>query len=140
MNTSLTSFLDISSIFLDASLIELEGNALNSTMQEEVKYAAGKISTIMSAASKKTQEATIAADIHTDPNTMLALEETLGKFNVLIVIYSDANGELYSVAGPVYNYFEFTQPVDQRLTDEQWVAMLASNPPTPPEWTNMFAK
>jgi hypothetical protein len=51
------------------------------------------------------------------------------------VVYSDSEGKLYATAGPAYNYFEFKQPMSQRLTDEEWVELLANNPP---EWTEKF--
>jgi len=58
------------------------------------------------------------ADVYTDANSQRVLEEALGKFNVLLVIYSNAEGKLHASAGPAYNYFEFFQAMSNRLTDE----------------------
>jgi hypothetical protein len=140
MNTSLRSFINVSELFLNASIIELEGKALNESMQEQIRAAAKTISTILSVATEKAQQAAIAADVHTDLNTGQVLEEALGKFNVLIIVYADSNGTLYAGAGPVYNYFEFKQPMDQRLSDEMWRQMLTTSPPEPPDWTNNFSR
>ena len=140
LNTSLTSFIDISKLFLNASITELEGKALDESMQQQIRNAALAMSTILSVASEKTRKAAIVVDVHTDPNTVQVLEEGLGKFNALVVVYKDADGNLYAAAGPVYNYFEFAQPMSHRLTDEEWHEMLETNPPDPPEWTNYFAR
>jgi hypothetical protein len=140
INTSLTSFINVSELFLDASILELEGKSLNESMQQQIRAAAKTISAILSIATEKAQQAAIVADVHTDLNTGEVLEEALGKFNVLIIVYADADGKLYAGAGPVYNYFEFTQPMRQRLTDEMWRQMLAASPPAPPEWTNNFSR
>ena len=139
INTSLTSFIEVSELFLSASIIELEGKTLDKSMQQQIRAAAKTISAILSVASEKTQKAAIVADVHTDTNTEQVLEEALGNFNTLIIVYADADGNLHAVAGPVYNYFEFTQPMSQRLTDEEWREMLATSPPDPPEWTENFA-
>jgi len=139
INDSLTSFRDTLKLFLNASVMELEGKDLPQNTQMEIRDAAETFTSILDVASEKTQKTMIAADVHTDLNTEKVLEETLGKFNILIIIYSDAEGNLYASAGPVYNYFEFLQPMDQRLTDEKWVEILSTDPPEPPEWTNEFA-
>lgn len=141
MNESLTLFLDVSKLFLSASITELEGKPLDWDMQQQIREAALTISAILSGASEKAQKSAIIADVHTDPNTKTILEEALGNFNVLIVVYADADGKLYSTAGPVYNYFEFAWPMSDRLTDEKWREMIANNQlPEPPEWTNNFAR
>jgi len=140
MNTSLRSFVDVSELFLNASTIELEGKSLNKDMQKQIRTAAKTISAILSVATEKAQQAAIVADVHTDLNTEKVLEEALGKFNVLIIVYADADGKLYAGAGPAYDYFEFTQPMSQRLTDEMWRQMLGTGSPAPPEWTDNFSR
>ncbi|MRR30684.1 DUF3160 domain-containing protein, partial [bacterium] len=41
--------------------------------------------------------------------------------------------------GGVFSYYEFAQPRDQRLTDEEWRAKLADgSAPLPPDWTSQF--
>ena len=140
VNTSLTWFAETSRLFLNASILELRGETLTLEMQSQIRSAARKLGRILSVASENTQKATLVADVHTDTNTETVLEVALGKFNVLVVIYADANGTFYAAAGPAYNYFEFTQPLSNRLTDELWREMLASNPPQPPEWTNFFCR
>lgn len=139
IKNSLTTFMDTLELFLNASIMELEGKNLPQQMQMEIRNVTETFTSILDVASERTQRAMIAADVHTDLNTNKVLEEALGKFNVLIVIYSDAEGNLYASAGPAYNYFEFKQPINERLTDEKWIELLSTNPPPPPEWTNKFA-
>jgi len=140
VNASLRKFMRISELFLNASIIELEGKTLDQNMQKQIRQAAGQLVEILKITSEKTRSVTIIADVHTDPNYGKVLEEALGKLNVLIVVHADEDGKLYANAGPVYNYFEFTQPMDKRLTDEEWSEMFNSNPPEPLEWTDKFAK
>jgi hypothetical protein len=140
VNTTLTKFVDVSELFLNASITELEGKTLDENVQVQIREAARTLTEILQIASDKTQSTTIAVDVHTDLNSERVLEEALGKFNALIVVYAGADGRLYACAGPVYNYFEFTQPMSQRLTDEQWREMLQTNSPNPPEWTNNFGR
>ena len=139
VNTSLKSFIEVSKLFLNASIIELEGKTLDESMQQQIRDAALAVSAILSVASEKTQKAAIVVDVHTDFNTAHVLEEGLGKFNALVVVYADADANLYAAAGPAYNYFEFTQPMSQRLTDEEWREMVETSPPDPLEWTKKFA-
>ena len=140
-NASLTSFMGASELFLNASTIELEGEALDGNLQNQIRQAAKGISAVGSSDAGQSQKALMVADLHTDPNTRNVLEEGLGNFNVLVVLYADANGTLYAAAGPVFNYYEFTVPMSNRLTDEAWRAMLANGQtPETPEWTKNFAK
>jgi hypothetical protein len=86
--------------------------------------------------SKKT---TIVADVHTDANSGLVLEEAVGYVRLAVVAFEDTDGEIRLAAGPVYSYYEFLQPLNERLTDEAWREMLADSPPADPEWTASFA-
>ena len=65
----------------------------------------------------------LIADVHTDPNTQQVLEVGVGR--VLAVVAPSKDGvDLY---GPVFSYYEFGQPMDQRLTDGAWQRMLDQN-------------
>jgi len=43
-------------------------------------------------------------------------------------------------AGPVFSYYEFKQPMENRLTDEVWREMLETKAPSEPEWTKSFSE
>ena len=76
----------------------------------------------------------IVADVHTDVNTGQVLEEGVGVvFTIYVVV--QAEGRIFLAKGGVFSYYEFLQPMSNRLTDEQWQAM--EKPPLP-EWTQSF--
>jgi hypothetical protein len=77
-------------------------------------------------------------DVHTDPNSRDALEEGVGDCNFLVVAVDNEDDRMIYV-GPSYSYYEFRQPVDNRLTDVQWQEMLATGQQPPrPDWTKAF--
>jgi len=39
----------------------------------------------------------------------------------------------------VMSYYEFKQPMQNRLTDDQWRELLQAEPPARPEWYANFA-
>ena len=59
------------------------------------------------------------ADVHTDPDGGSALEVAVGDVN-FVVVAVDNDGDRAAYVGPAYSYYEFTQPAEQRLTDEEW--------------------
>lgn len=141
LEVELSGLMTASQLFLNASEVELEGKVLDSNLQNQIREASRTMSVSASFSSGQDKEASLVTDVHTDPNTRQVLEEGLGNFSVLIVVHADPNGILYADAGPVFNYYEFTVPMNNRLTDEAWRAMLANGQtPEPPEWTNNFAK
>ncbi|MEA1994131.1 MAG: DUF3160 domain-containing protein, partial [Euryarchaeota archaeon] len=58
----------------------------------------------------------VIADVHTDTNSGRVLEEGVGRvFRVLAVV--NVEERTYITEGPVFSYYEFKQPMDDRLTD-----------------------
>ncbi len=96
--------------------------------------------------------AAIISDIATDPNGSV-LEIGTGKVDEILVVV-EVEGSLRIASGTVYSYYEFEQPMDQRLTDQEWWVRLgidyAQNPDgsinfdtnregvAQPEWVNNF--
>lgn len=80
----------------------------------------------------------IIADVATDPNSGTALEEGTGKIsNIYVVVPVD--GKLRITQGGTYSYYEFGQPISDRLTDKKWRDMLDSEkPPLLPSWVHDF--
>ncbi len=77
-------------------------------------------------------------DVHTDPNSREVLEEGVGDCNFLVVAVDHEDDRMIYV-GPAYSYYEFRQPVENRLTDVEWQEMLAAGKqPSRPEWTKAF--
>jgi hypothetical protein len=77
----------------------------------------------------------LVADVHTDSNTGHVLEEGVGDaFPIYVIVMVE--GEQVVAMGGVFSYYEFKQPMSDRLTDEAWQAM--SPKPDRPAWTGSF--
>jgi len=80
------------------------------------------------------------ADVHTDGNTREILEEGIGFIKTAVIAYKLPQGNIVLGIGPVLNYYEFKQPMNNRLTDEAWREILeGSNTPDEPEWVENFS-
>ena len=60
----------------------------------------------------------LVADVATDPNGV-CLEEAIGGAARIFVIFP-IDGELHIGVGGVYNYYQFVQPISDRMTDKEW--------------------
>ena len=84
-------------------------------------------------------KSTIIADVHTDLNTKQCVEVGTGNFRTMIAVFM-YKGNLNYAVGPVFSYYNFKQPLKDRLTDEKWRKMIAGNSqPALPGWTAKFA-
>jgi hypothetical protein len=80
----------------------------------------------------------VVADVHTDPDSASCLEVAVGDA-MLGVIAIDNDKDRMVYVGPLYSYYEFHQPVQQRLTDPEWANMIATGKlPARPAWTKDF--
>jgi len=75
----------------------------------------------------------VVVDIFSNPTH--ALEIATGGFDTLYVLVPNDEGQFQVAVGATYAFYEFWVPRGERLTDEEWRAMLAdgSNPERP-EW------
>lgn len=71
-----------------------------------------------------TQEipSSLVTDIATDPNGAVLQVATGRPAEILVVVPVD--GTLRIASGVVYDFYQFTQPISQRLTDTQWRQMI----------------
>jgi hypothetical protein len=61
----------------------------------------------------------LIADVHTDSNTSQVLKEDVGDaFPIYVIVMVE--GEQVVAMGGVFSYYEFKQPMSDRLTDEAW--------------------
>ncbi len=75
----------------------------------------------------------IIADISSSPRGVL--EVATGEIENIYVLVPDDQGTFQVAQGAVYSYYEFTTPPGQRLTDEEWHALLKSGKaPARPAW------
>ena len=70
--------------------------------------------------------AALVVDVHTDPNSRRVLEEATGDPMVIFVAVPYPNGSVYLTRGAIYSHYEFTMPMSNRLTDEEWWTLMDS--------------
>jgi hypothetical protein len=80
----------------------------------------------------------IVADIASNAATGQALELGIGIPDLIYVITNSPYG-LQMTRGAVYSYYEFTVPIDERMTDDEWRAQVADgSTPARPDWVGLF--
>ena len=109
-------------------LIRSFGGQLEHFWQEATKDQAGK-----DYFATNEFPAAIVTDVATDPNGS-CLEVGTGRVNIIYVIVP-VDGQLKVASGPVYSYYEFAQPISDRLTDKEWRTMLGIEFDEDAEWT-----
>ncbi len=80
----------------------------------------------------------VITDVHTDPNSETVLEVGVGN-PMVIYVAVPIGDEIVLTRGGTFSYYEFTQPMNDRLTDETWQDMLdAGEEPPLPSWLGSF--
>jgi hypothetical protein len=124
---------------LSISKVELEGKELSESDYEFIRSFGEQLDSVITGVNAQGKETTIIADVHTDTNTGLVLEEAVGYVDLIIVAYKTPDGKVIAGAGPVFSYYEFKQPMSDRLTDEGWKQVLEQGQqPDRPLWTESF--
>lgn len=67
----------------------------------------------------KYKQMAIVADVHTDSFSQTVLEVGVGTPQEMFAYVNDKNGSRVCI-GYTYSYYEFTNPMDDRMTDEDW--------------------
>jgi len=81
----------------------------------------------------------IVADVYTNPDFEICLEEGVGYPSRIFVVVPD-DDQLQIAVGGVFSYYEFINPINERLNDEEWIDILRSeNKPEPPQWVADFS-
>jgi len=119
---------------------ELKNEELTQEDYDFIKNFGDELNAVIAGVDEKAKKTTIIADVHTDSNTKQVLEEGIGYVKLIVVAYKLPDGRILVGAGPVFSYYEFKQPMKDRLTDEKWRELLASSPPEEPEWISNFAE
>ncbi|MBN1917407.1 MAG: DUF3160 domain-containing protein [Verrucomicrobia bacterium] len=129
---------------LAISIKELEGTALDKDDLDLIKNFGTALDGAIGDLKTETKRTTIVADVHTDPNSGLVLEEGTGPIDLMWVVWQtpgrpgSASGEAIAGAGPVFSHYEFKQPMRDRLTDEKWRERLRESAPGRAPWTKRF--
>jgi hypothetical protein len=124
---------------------ELAGQALSEDEYELIRNIGGILEGITTFSATVKEEITseadermaVVADVHTDVNTGQVLEEGVGDAFTIYVI-APVEGRLVAAQGGVFSYYEFTQPMDDRLTDEAWQKLEPK--PDLPVWMGSFVR
>jgi hypothetical protein len=122
----------------DVSIRELENEALSEEDYAFIRDFGDELEGVIEDVDDTAKKTTIVADVHTDANSRMVLEEGVGYVDMIVVAYRLPDGRILCGAGPVMTYNEFLQPMAERLTDEQWRTMLETSPPSRPAWTASF--
>ena len=125
---------------VEISKKELQNEELTKDDYDFIKNFGEELNGVIDQVPEKSKKTTIIADVHTDQNTRKVLEEGIGYVKLIAVAYKLPDNRILIGAGPVFSYYEFKQPMEDRLTDEKWRDLLESNPPASPEWVSNFSE
>jgi hypothetical protein len=140
-------FEDLLAFLKRMSEKQLRNEKLKREEYEDIRYIGGKIEyltvsvmegnvTSWELVSETDKDMAVIADVHTGGGA--ALEEGVGRAHEILVIVP-IEGKLTLTRGAAFSYYEFKQPISNRLTDEAWQAALkAGKAPDPPVWTKTF--
>ena len=134
----LASLEEIISKLIRVSEKELMNEPLTQGDFDFIRDFADELDDVLAGVDSDAKKTTLVADVHTDTNTNQALEEATGYVRLIVVAYRQPDGSVVLGVGPVFSYYEFKQPISQRLTDEAWREKLAEDPPDDPEWVEGF--
>ncbi|MEA2033056.1 MAG: DUF3160 domain-containing protein [Euryarchaeota archaeon] len=138
----LNSLCSILERLVGISNTELENQELTREDYDFIKNFGESLNSVIRGVDEKAKKTTIVADVHTAGPDMksgrVVLEEGVGYVDLIVVAYKVPDGRIIIGAGPVMSYYEFKQPLHERLTDEKWREMLGSEAPERPEWYSDF--
>ncbi len=134
------------------SQLELQNKPLGDEEQKLLRFYGGDLEKIYTATADPKDnnqgpaagftdqpQAAIVADVATDPASQKVLELGIGRVFDIYAAVPAANGKLSVTHGAVFSFYEFTQPLSNRLTDESWQKLLDSGKaPDVPAWTSSF--
>ncbi len=130
--------------FETISIKELSGEVLTDTEYELIENIGGHLSSILKYShyidvsdkfrSEVDNKMPLVADVFTEVNSNQVLEQAIGK-PVEIFVIANVDGRNKVCLGAAYSYYEFKQPMSDRLTDEKWRDMIQKHKePSMPEW------
>ncbi len=145
IESGLSKFTEILTKLLDITQKELENTSLNDNEYNFIENFGSISEDLIRTVSggevdPEVFKTVLVADVHTDGNTEKVLEEGVGYIKTAVIAYKLPEGHTLIGVGPSFSYYEFKQPMEDRLTDEGWRKILDFNPPPEPEWTNAFSE
>jgi hypothetical protein len=147
INEKFQEFIDLTVFLKNISLKEMKGEEISNDEYERIADFGGELERLtlsimvdnertmrwFEITSETDKNIAVVADVHTSGDQ--ALEEAVGPaFDIYVVV--EIGGYLKLLKGAVFSYYEFKQPANDRLTDEEWQSLLRSEKvPALPEWT-----
>jgi hypothetical protein len=126
------------------SVKELTGTPFNETEIQVIRRSGDTLELVTSLPENENYisdadtKMAVIADVHTDPNSKTILEVGVGNPMVIYVAVPIGN-EIVLTRGGTFSYYEFVQPMSDRLTDEAWQTLLqAGSAPPMPSWVGSF--
>lgn len=132
----LSNLEEILDRLLNISLEELENEELSEEDYAFIRNFGEELENVVLGVETTGTKTTLVADVHTDSNTQKVLEEGVGYVDLILVAYKLPDNRILVGAGPVMSYYEFKQPMSDRLTDDEWRDILDKNPPQKPNWVD----
>jgi hypothetical protein len=143
---NLDNLTDELQFLLDISQKELNGVTLTDDEYWRIQYYGGWLEALTIAAADPAEDIQSRAYLEDQKSALIAdvasgygraLEEGVGYPTNIFVVSPVAPYQV--TVGAVYTYYEFPVPIAERMTDEDWRAMIESGKtPAAPEWTSTF--
>jgi hypothetical protein len=141
-------FLAAVGFFRQIAIAELQNETVSAEDFEKLRLAPGRLSGVLRAlpgeeGTENYGRAALVVDVFTDMVKAEILYEGVGIPNYIYVAVKDQNGARLT-KGLVYSYYEFTEPLGERLTDEKWREWNYTDDkakvPDMPAWTRSLFK
>lgn len=134
--------------FRTIAVKEIQNEIISDDDFEKLRLEAGRLGFVLEPLpgeepKENNARSALIADVHTDAVKGQILYEATGIPNYIFVVIKDNNG-IRLTKGLVFSYFEFNNPLGQRLTDEAWREINytpdKSKLPPLPEWATSLIK
>jgi len=141
-------FIESLKFFRTIAVKELQNEIVSDDDFEKLRLEAGRLDYILRPLPNEEQiennaRSALIADVHTDVVKGQIMYEATGIPNYIYVVVKDSNGTRLT-KGLVFSYFEFNNPLGERLTDEAWreinYTQDKSKLPLAPDWSASLVK
>ena len=123
-------FLDRVLMLREVARLELQDQPVSTDTYDDLLYLSSSISSIVipehagDIIDTKYKQMACVSDVHTDYFAGQVLEVGVGVPQRIYVAVKDKSGGSRVCVGYVYSYYEFHQPMGQRMTDDEWKSMI----------------
>lgn len=97
---------------------------LISHLSQDFRWLVRKGIEVLSYNDEPSKKMAVVADVHTDARNKKVLTVGIGTPQRIYVAVKDRSGGARITVGYIFSYYEFPQPMDKRMTDEEWRALV----------------